>query len=348
MRHLPTPVFTAALLLSACINPLNYQAGQAEEVLIMNAQLRADETEHAVWLNLGRINKVEDELTDATLDCYVNGRPVARAMLEEYSRNKYVFSAGFRPGDEIRLEAARGPLHASATVTVLQPARLVAVDTLTVSDSPYGSYYGSAKALRCRLRLEDLPGEANWYRIRAVLNGTETITYADTSAVDIYPMDYEPLLDFCRDPILNDSYRVPPQGWRPGMAPAEENAIYNHYCSFRDVDFAGRTAEVELYIPERELRYGYPDILLKGETRTFTRNLHLSFMTLSLEEFSFLSAMNTATGLGFDWNIITEPIHFPSNVEGGIGLVCVSSSSDMTIGLPGFVMGGEPDEETEE
>lgn len=335
------------MLMSACINPLDYQAGQADEVIIMNALLRADETDHAVWLSLGKVNKIQS-LSDATLDCYVNGKLAAHAELEEYSSDKYTFSADFLPGDEIRLEAACGTLRAGATVTVPQPARLAAADTVTVADSPYGDYYGSAKALRCRLGLEDRPGEANWYRICANLDGTETITYSDTTAVDIYAMNDIPVFDFCQDPILNDGYRIPPKGWRRHMKSREENAIYNNYCSFRDVDFADGAAEVELFIPDQALRYGYPDRLLKGERREFTRTLRLRLLTLSLEEFSYLSAMNTANGLGFAWNIITEPIHFPSNVEGGIGLVCVAAASCITIDLPPFVVGGEIEEETEE
>lgn len=62
--------------------------------------------------------------------------------------------------------------------------------------------------------------------------------------------------------------------------------------------------------------------------------LQLSLMTLSLEEYSYLNALNAAGVWGFEGAFLTEPVTFPSNVEGGLGLVSVASASDISLALP--------------
>lgn len=46
------------------------------------------------------------------------------------------------------------------------------------------------------------------------------------------------------------------------------------------------------------------------------------------------TAIRAAGVWGFEGAFLTEPVTFPSNVEGGLGLVSVASASDISLALP--------------
>ena len=359
MRH-SIPISAALLLFCSCTNLLDYKSGQAQELIIMNAMLSTDETEHTVWLHRGLIDKVE-ALDNARLDCYINGTFAARAVPVrtsdhyDFNYSTYSFSAEIRPGDEVRLEATSGKLHASATVTAPQPATLVSVDTLTVTDSPYqniaayateGSYYYiansvSGQALSCNLKLQDRPGEANWYRLGVILEFEQQDRFPDHPARDrTRLMHYDWHFGFDLDPILSDGYTSQEAGIDSIIEP-----VYNYYCSFRDTRFSDGEATVEIHLsPFRVPVY----VLYPGEedddrnvVHTICPRLVLRFLTLSEEAYQYLSAINRSQSIGYDWNVLTEPVPFPSNVEGGLGLVTVASASDRILEYPSYTIEGK-------
>ncbi len=322
MKNL-TPVFLLILAASACSNPLDYTVGQQPEMIIMNAQLRTDESRHSVFLSRGLINEVEP-LADAELDCYVNGTFVSRARrcpqdstsassyMGHAISTEYLFDADIRPGDELRLVAASGDLRASATVTAPQPALLASADTVSVPVSPYSVMYTSygeeyTEALACRLRLQDRPGEQNWYRLCVDL-----VTDRENHSVRF---------GFDRDLILNDGYKSS-DAFDIGQAPD------NEFCSFSDKQFTDRSAEVEIHVLKNNIRF-----VRKYWTESDHPALRLRFLTISLEEYAYLGAINAAEIWGFDGAFLTEPVSFPSNVEGGLGLVSVASASDILLDL---------------
>ena len=351
------PISVALLLLCACTNLLDYRSGQSEELIIMNALLRTDETEHTVWLHRGLIDKVES-LDDARLDCYINGSLAARAVRTDmkkgydYPYSKYSFNAVICPGDEVRLEAASGKMHASATVTAPRPATLVAADTLTVTDSPYAdvSTYSAAgvydpqvkgRALSCRLTLRDLPGESNWYRLCATLDKEQQDHFPDHPEKDrTRHLRYEWYFGFDLDPILSDGYQSQEEGASSLIDP-----VYNYFCAFRDNRFADGEALVEIHLSpaSTQARFAY----YAGEegddenaVHTFHPRMILRLLTLSAEEYNYLSAISRGLSRGFDWNFLLEPVSFPSNVEGGLGLVSVASASDIILDYPTFSVEG--------
>lgn len=322
MKNL-TPAFLLILAASACSNPLDYTVGQQPEMIIMNAQLRTDETRHLVSLSRGLINSAEP-LPDAELDCYINGRPVGRARPcpadsnyvsgyrgERFS-SEYLFDAEIRPGDEVRLVASCGQLHAQVTVQAPLPALLASADTVSIPVSPYSVMYTSygeeyTEALACRLRLQDRPGEQNWYRLCVDL-----VTDRERHSVRF---------GFDRDLILNDGYKSS-DAFDIGQAPD------NEFCSFSDKQFTDRSAEVEIHVLKNNIRF-----VRKYWTESDHPALRLRFLTISLEEYAYLGAINAAEIWGFDGAFLTEPVSFPSNVEGGLGLVSVASASDILLEL---------------
>lgn len=319
------PAFLLVLAASACSNPLDYRVGQQPELIVMNSQLRTDDSRHSVFLSLGLVGEVKP-LPDAELDCYVNGSFITKArpcpqdststsayMGQSYA-TEYLFDAEIRPGDEIRLAASSGDLHASATVTAPQPALLAAVDTVSLPVSPYSTIYttyGSeyTEALACRLRIEDRPSEQNWYRLCVSLA---------TDREERHSIRF----GFDRDLILNDGYKSS-DAFNFGQAPD------NSFCTFSDMQFTDKSAEVEIHILKDNLRF-----VRKNWVKNGLPSLQLRLLTLSLEEYTYLNAINAAEIWGFDGAMLTEPVSFPSNVEGGLGLVSVASASDIELELP--------------
>lgn len=347
MRHLLS-ITSAVILLCACTNPLDYQSGQNALVIIMNAQLRTDETHHTVWLNRGYINAI-GLLDEAKVRCFINGEPVASAVLEKNPKyayrnsSAYTFNAEIHPGDEVRLEAVIGGLRASATAVAPQPATLVAVDTAAVQDSPYASYMymGSPdRILSCKLQLRDRPGETNWYRLSVLKDEEKYIHFVEDPTLDETRNVRTSEFYFDQDPILNDGYQDQASSLHIQNV-SLLNAVYNLYCSFRDIRFADGEASVEIHYPLRQSGYlgrGYEHSSSLTRVISVRPRLTFRFLTLSQEEFSYIAALNRGSTYDYQWYALTEPISYPSNVEGGLGLVTVASASDITLDLPAYVI----------
>lgn len=344
-RFLPIPLIL--VIFCSCTNRLDYQSDQPRQIVILNAQLRTDETQHAVWVFLGGLDHVFTP-KDLRLECFVNGVPTGPVIQRDtsYDASPYYFEAVIRPGDEVRLEATVANLHASATVTAPQPAILAAVDTMSVTEYPYGSrYYGiTGTALRCQLHLQDKPGEANWYRLCLDYDAEQQDRFPDHPDADrtLHVHQYASFL-FDKDPVLNDGYPTFEEIRSRESVVNTAFSIYNQFCSFRDISFADGQTLTTLYVPSYQLRaYSYspgftPDgqVILPVRTIRHPR-LKIRFLTLSQEEYTYLAALNRGQDLGYDWFFLTEPLIFPSNVEGGLGLVTVASASDITLEFPDF------------
>ena len=313
-----------ALLAGACTNDLEISFNHEPELLVMNAMLRTDESFHSVLLSLSRADEAF-ALKGAQVDCYVNGELVAHgeghpADYRESLVGQYTFNAEFHPGDEIRLEARKDALHASATVTVPQPATIVAVDTVSLARSPYFAHGKNPAALGCRLHLQDFPGQPNWFRLEAVFH---EVFYPHG-----YPYDRQELINFGfeQDPILLDGH-LAQQGGNSFSELFDSMNTRNIFLTFRDTAFADGIGEPEIHIPYSELDDLYsfdPDVRKE-------KDIQFHLFTISQEEYDYLAqvAKSRATDMG----VLAEPVHIPSNVEGGLGFVSVSAVSKLVLRL---------------
>ena len=336
MKHSILIFPVLALLAGACTNPLEIKFDQAPEVLILNAMLRTDDTVHFALLSRGLVDEVVP-VPDAQLRCYVNGALVAEGkhiqQESELYTSRYEFPAKIQPGDEVRLEAVKGSLRASAKVQAPQAAPLVAVDTAYVYDSPYFS----SMAMRCRLQLQDLPDQDNWYRLSVLYETDRTDTYHYYDDFQRHFINF----GFKEDPILLDGYSKDP-GKRndiTGLVTGDE--LSNVYCSFRDDSFADGPAEVEIHLPMLRNSLHFVQEIFDHETYTFEPNhvtmiasLKFTLLTISKEEYDYLTQINKSLYNSLDLGPFEEPIHVPSNVEGGFGFVSVEAASTQVITLP--------------
>ncbi|MBP5625817.1 MAG: DUF4249 domain-containing protein [Bacteroidales bacterium] len=320
------------LLASSCVNPLEFRADQAPELLVMNAMLRTDMTEHSVWLSLSTVDDAMP-LEEAALHCYLNGKPAAEGVyipekIDEfyYSNHKsfcasrYDFSLEIHPGDEVRLEATYGDLRASATVKVPQAASLAPVDTVRIERSLYYAYAGyNVSSLGCNLHIQDQPGQDNWYRILATYDG-KAFGYEDGRR-DIRNVWFE----FTRDPILMDGNPTL-QELDFSMAGVLTNLLSeNIYCTFRDKPFADGRADVQIEIFDGSVYDYYEAFEVDRSERD--RHLYIDLLTITKEEYDYLNQLNNDVSHEAGGPLFQEPVHMPVNVEGGMGFVSVAAVS---------------------
>ena len=334
-KTLPILAFLA-LIAGACTNPLETGFYQAPEVIILNAMLRTDDTVHFALVSRGLTDDVLPA-PDAQLRCYINGTLTAEGTCvpqeNEYHTSRFEFPARIQPGDEVRLEAVDGSLRASATVTAPEAAPLVAVDTAYVEDG----HYGHSSGIRCKLQLQDLPNQDNWYRL--------SVRYERERDKSIYAQGahrQDPLnFGFLEDPILRDGYSTETQRSNDITQLFSGVTTTNAYCSFKDEPFADGSAEVEIQLPRVDNSHYsiFPFFDLETMTTVYhtvvmTARLKFTLLTITKEEYDYLTQLNKSLYSSLNLGTLQEPIHVPGNVEGGHGFVSVASASTQVMTLP--------------
>ena len=354
-------IFIAAVsvLLGACTKDIDFNLKDIRPQLIVNSQMTVGDTLHLVYLAVSKSDHIE-KIKSGSVKCYVNGEFVADGQLDNrdddlfikddlhlyghyysdlYNRKvysagpnaagknkqtRYSFKADFKPGDVVRIEAeaeADGEtFKAYSEVVVPNAPEFIITDTLRQKDQ-YGDY-----VYRIRVRGKDITGEDNFYRIlsgRSIIDRKiryaneeeEAKTWEETT-------DYSFIrLDKGNDPILNDG------------APAEdldlEGASENTFRVFSDRQFSDGTFNIGFSVNENEIIFGLHGVLNYNRKESVT-TLSVTIRGITKDEYYYLKALSIYDYLDGD-TTLTEPVSFPDNVEGGIGLVSISTESVASI-----------------
>ena len=354
-------IFIAAVsvLLGACTKDIDFNLKDIKPQLIVNSQMTVGDTLHLVYLAVSKTDRVE-KINSGSVKCYVNGNFVADGQLDNRddklfikedlhlygyvykdehhkdvyspeangaSKNKqtrYSFKADFKPGDVVRIEAeaeADGEtFKAYSEVVVPKAPEFSITDTLSQKNQ-YGDH-----VYRIRVKGKDIIGEDNFYRIlsgRSVID--KKIRYAtekEEAKTWEETRDYSFIrLDKGNDPILNDG------------APAEdldlEGASENTFRVFSDSQFSDGTFNIGFSVNANEIIYGLHGVLNFNRMESET-TLSVTIRGITKEEYYYLKALSIYDYLDGD-TTLTEPVSFPDNVEGGVGLVSVSTESVASI-----------------
>ena len=349
------PILLSLAVLSACSRELPFP-GTEGDLIVLNALLSTDETEHSVYLSLSSPQDGNSPLEDAQVLCTVGDHPAVRAQEVPNSggiystRNsaQYRFEAQIRPGDRVRIEAVSGSLRAAAE-TVAPPAPLPAtVDTLTVDGR-----------MHFTLHVQDRPDRSDYWQLRLSYRWYEETTrywreknpYPDDPDFDFTPGMYigttentsgqELPLDPGEDPILNDGYT--PQsvidryydtnaGFLFEFSPVNKTRIFSDHL------FSGSAADVRFSTDAEPLRW--IDRGRGGESEWnrihyhCSRTLTVRLLALDGEAWAYLGAVNRQKSRsGFNY-LLVGPVTFPSNVEGGLGFLSVASAAPVELSFP--------------
>ena len=355
-------------LFAACENEIPYNPGQQEPLLIMNTLLNTGQTENLVYLHLSEGNSI-GYINEATLSLYVNGKqtesPQAispeeyykymqnqldkeqyEALLKSMRFKIFRLTTALKPGDNIRLEATAegGKYHVSSQVTAPQPIQSLQVDTCTALIRQWGSMRAHRQY---HITMQDIPNEKNYYRLEIVNNKDfRCVIYTDNKDENgnyikdengdyVYTLTKDTVVNYKYTELINREDVILTDGHITN-SDDDENAMFpnieNKYNIFTDNRFTNSSATLKVYTPLYDDNYeilqslNYPRCYLK---QTITVRL------LSLPEtyYRYLKALNCMDDDDYD-EAIMEPISLPSNVEGGLGFVGVSSEIRYTIDMP--------------
>lgn len=340
-------IYTASLLFAAsCENEIPYTPANSEPQLIMNALLDAGEAENYVFLNVSGVEGLSHvENADVTL--YVNGQSVE--TLEEMpplkpigsldmvydpnaplnnlpeiaKRKKYRMTTSLKPGDDIRLEATaeNGKYHVWAEVTVPYPVDEIRVDTCIV---PLKEYGGWSNYRRFKVTLKDRPGERNYYRLDIRHDITSYGQYESIKDTIIHSR--ETYLVNREDVVLTDGN---PSYNEDGEDDFFGTYIENLYNVFTDGRFANSDCTLKVYSKPYD---NYSPAYLYHISRN-VRTITIRLLSITEAEFRYLKALNYLASDNYE-DAIMEPVMIPSNVNGGLGFVGISSETRVIMQLP--------------
>ena len=108
-----------------------------------------------------------------------------------------------------------------------------------------------------------------------------------------------------------------------------EGASENTFRVFSDRQFSDGTFNIGFNVNANEIIYGLHGLLNFNRMESET-TLSVTIRGITKDEYYYLKALSIYDYLDGD-TTLTEPVSFPDNVEGGIGLVSISTESVATI-----------------
>ena len=335
-------LFLLSFLAVSCYEEVVIPVGDDEPVGVMNAQLNTLEKVHVIELSVSQKNDVQ-ALPGADVRVFVNGTlaTVADEIIplnedvtyyDGYSSHRgprvteYTFEWDFRPGDVVRIEARKGEMVLSSTVTVPAAVPISSVDTSTVKMTYMGE---TSTYLQMKTVFND-DSSVSFYRVYG--REVEDLTYLDESgepAPGLTSVNESVLwLETGFDPIISEGAGKTGGTDLGGLLKSE-----NSYHCFADTPFSGEECTIRPlthFYPLSEVFYssyysptesGVEWEELKSMSQKVHRRAAIQLRSLDFAQYHYIKALENLETFGTDMNFLVEPTTLPSNVEGGLGFV---------------------------
>lgn len=314
------------MLATSCENEITIDLKPAPTQLIIHAQMNADSTNNRIFLNLTDPVKLKD-VTDGIIEIRINGllaeTPQRIAPTEKKpAANSYLVTAAFRPGDVVRVDArtANGQYRAWSEVVVPQPAFIEgAIDTLTTQIRYQTSYRA---AVRYGIHIKDRPGEKNYYRLIVEQQGTFAYI-GDKQPGEVSVIKGKTTHMIIRDDIVLTDGK-PSHDTDQDLFDQPDNL----YGIFDDKRFADSSYTMSVYtLKDRFLYFSNYDVRVWWQVDAYVRVL-----SISEAEYRYLQTLNIVDS--DTSGEIMEPVKFGTNVNGGLGIVSISSEVSRKVSFP--------------
>ena len=335
-------LFLLSFLAVSCYEEVVIPVGDDEPVGVMNAQLNTLDKVHVIELSVSQKNDVQ-ALPGADVRVFVNGTlaTVADEIIplnedityyDGYSSHRgprvteYAFEWDFRPGDVVRIEARKGEMVLSSTVTVPAAVPISSVDTSTVKMTYMGE---TSTYLQMKTVFND-DSSVSFYRVYG--REVEDLTYLDESgepAPGLTSVNESVLwLETGFDPIISEGAGKTGGTDLGGLLKSE-----NSYHCFADTPFSGEECTIRPlthFYPLSEVFYssyysptesGVEWEELKSMSQKVRRRAAIQLRSLDFAQYHYIKALENLETFGTDMNFLVEPTTLPSNVEGGLGFV---------------------------
>lgn len=316
-------------LFPSCETALDMGDDGLGDVLLMNAQMCTSETTHTVWLSLNSPDMISS-VSGATVSCYVNDRLVSSTRTVEetdeqslspflkggFQASGYKIHASFNPGDQICIKADKGDLHCEAHVIVPKAPIILNAQT-------------NESRSRFSVRVQDIKDEYNYYSLSLISQGyvvvEETTPQTGLAPGDTTIRENKVVkIETKGEPLLNSGARTVSN---PGST--QESFFDNTNNLFTDQLF--RNGEYNIQFTNPKERFDTrPRTWGGGETYMVYNKAVIRILSHSIEEYVYLTGCEYARSVEGN-NVLSEQFVFPSNVEGGLGYVSVSASTDYVI-----------------
>lgn len=319
-------------LLTACTTEIGPVTTNEPKKLIINAILSTDKVENAIYLNLtDRVNPeivkngiirlyINGELSETIDECKYN--PLYNDR-DSYSDYYYPVHSRFQSGDNVRLEVETkdGHFRAEAETNVYENLKIAGLDTTHITTSGVYSWIGTA--IRLKVKLEAPMSEKkhpHYYRVHLKEDCTYRLTNKETLKDSIAQSNYWNSPAYYYDIALMDG--------KPGDLNNNDFDITilpttrNDYRVFSDIYFNNRKYTMDLSI--------FPGAWFNGlvyHIRHATVRETLHFYAISQEEYLYLRALS-AHNEHDSSDPFENPVIFPSNVKGGIGIFAIENLTE--------------------
>lgn len=314
------------LLLTACTNEIPFNEKDTESKMVVNALINTDCLENRIFISLTGKYDIET-IKDVSVNLYVNGvlkeMPESIADSSSYPKVKsFLVKSTFKPGDKVKIEASTkdGKYHAWGEETVPDRPSIIKIDTASVRmKNKYDSY---SHFLRFKVTFKDIPDKDSYYRIIVENKKTCVFLVQGLTEREETVNSYDYSFVSREDVVLTDG--------RPTTVDDEENGISttsysNTYGVFDDSRFLNSEYTMTVSQDKTSSSYYYYENI-KRESISVT----IYLQCISKAEYYYLQALNRSIDNSDD-DILSEPVHLPTNINGGIGILGFSTESSRTI-----------------
>jgi len=316
-------VIFVVFILAACENEIPFNIKNNPPKLTINALLDCNKEENNIFLHFtGRDSMIR--VTEATVKVFVNG-VLKEQITESNDLMGYITKIKFGPGDlvKIDIETNDGKYRAWAEDVVPYPIDIKRVDTMTYKgSSSWGAYRD--EYLRIKTTFADIPDTKNYYRLAISMHdtvyGSSIMTDNDTMIINEY-MTY---LVTRGDIVLNG-----------GQLPiGEDNTMVsevdNRFAIFDDSRLKG---DYTMTVSCALQAYGYYWNIM---TKQINKSAKVYLMSITESQYYYFRALNLFYSDNYD-AYLSQPISFPGNINGGVGIFGLISGTSQVVRLPDYV-----------
>lgn len=360
MRMRITGFLAAVLMLTGCMNTIEYDFGGDEPLLMVSGLLCDSDPVHTVYVSLSR-DGIARPAETAGVTCYVNGAVAGRgtATLSDLPKKEagsgmtpgryeplaVSFGAAFGPGDEVYMEfEAEGGRYKASSARLTVPGRpaIASLDTMRVS-FPYKQdptlSLGFMQVLLTVRRGADAPGG---YCLFGRDAGQASAFFTRGGAPDFVTAGENTLQMWDE---ASAQYGHPSSSDGPALF---ERADDGSFAIFGDGSFRDGAADLKLYLSEvypanlwtltdamREGGYAgrideVPEIRLE-------RRVVFRLGRCSEETYQYLRVLRAVSSSDYIPEVM-ERYRIPSNIGGGTGFVDILSVVEAGFDFPDIVI----------
>lgn len=314
------------LFLTACTNEIPFDVKDTESKMVINALINTDRLENRIFISLTGKYDIE-MINDVSVNLYVNGvlKEMPESIADSSSNSKvkaFLVKSTFKPGDKVKIEASTkdGKYYAWGEETVPDRPSIIKIDTASVRmKNKYESY---SDFLRFKVTFKDIPDKDSYYRI--VVENKKECVYV----IQLLDKEKEEIINSYDYSFISREDVVLTDG-RPTSVDDEENGITtspsNTYGIFDDSRFLN--SEYTMTVSQENT---FPTYYSSDFIKRASISVTVYLQCISKAEYYYLQALNRSIDNSDD-DILSEPVHLPTNINGGIGILGFSTENSRTI-----------------